>query len=379
MTKHKVFSKKAKTNLTHLYLNDKNMTKINTIYPTKNILVLYLHNNQISKIEKLGAFAHLTHLYLQWNNLRKIENLESLKNLKQLYLGYNKITRLENLGGLKKLEQVHIERQQLDGTMRFEFDPECLCALANHLKVLNIKKLKLANIDALEPLWKLEILLASENNFKSTEDVTPVVSALYSLRVLDLQGCSAQRDVHYREKVTAAAGHKLLLLDGKMISQSTRNFIKNFQNVKLEKQRRASEKPKTAENTSKSSFESVSERSSGAGGSGGGGGGGSGGSGGFVDPFSAALPHQFPGNSLFQVSTRRPVCTRVLRKPIKSPLLTKTMSANFCDEMAFRSNELHPAAAVVMLQGKEIKAGVPVFKDKLRAHRKIQSLPTIDH
>uniref|UniRef100_A0A182PT08 Protein phosphatase 1 regulatory subunit 42 n=1 Tax=Anopheles epiroticus TaxID=199890 RepID=A0A182PT08_9DIPT len=374
MTKHKVFSKKAKTNLTHLYLNDKNMTKISNIYPTKNILVLYLHNNQISKIEKLNAFAHLTHLYLQWNNLRKIENLDTLKNLKQLYLGYNKITRLENLGSLKKLEQLHIERQQLDGTVRFEFDPECLCALANHLKVLNIKKLKLANIDALEPLWKLEILLASENNFKSTDDITPVISALYSLRVLDLVGCSAQRDVHYREKVTAAAGHKLLLLDGKMISQSTRNFIKNFQTVKLEKQRRASEKPKTADTTgtgSKSSFESVSERSSGGGGAGG-----------FVDPFSAVLPHQFPGNSLFQVSTRRqPACTRILRKPVKSPLLTKTMSANFCDEMAtFRSNELHPAATVVMLQGKEIKAGTPpVYKDKLRAHRKIQSLPTIDH
>ncbi|XP_040170019.1 protein phosphatase 1 regulatory subunit 42-like [Anopheles arabiensis] len=382
MTKHKVFSKKAKTNLTHLYLNDKNMTKISNIYPTKNILVLYLHNNQLSKIEKLGAFAHLTHLYLQWNNLRKIENLEGLKNLKQLYLGYNKITRLENLGSLKKLEQLHIERQQLDGAARFEFDPECLCALANHLKVLNIKKLKLANIDALEPLWKLEILLASENNFKSTDDITPVISALYSLRVLDLQGCAAQRDVHYREKVTAAAGHKLLLLDGKMISQSTRNFIKNFQTVKLEKQRRANEKPKTADTGggggSKSSFESVSERSSGGGGGTVGSGGGTGG---FVDPFSAVLPHQFPGNSLFQVSTRRsPACTRILRKPIKSPLLTKTMSANFCDEMAFRSNELHPATTVVMLQGKEIKAGAPpVYKDKLRAHRKIQSLPTIDH
>ncbi|XP_058060594.1 protein phosphatase 1 regulatory subunit 42-like [Anopheles bellator] len=359
MTKNKVFSKKAKTNLTHLYLNDKNMTKISNIYPTKNILVLYLHNNQISKIEKLSAFAHLTHLYLQWNNLRKIENLESLKNLKQLYLGYNKITRLENLGALKKLEQVHIERQQLDGSVRFDFDQECLCALANHLKVLNIKKLKLTNIDSLEPLWKLEILLASENNFKSTDDITPVISALYSLRVLDLQGSAAQRDVHYREKVTAAAGHKLLLLDGKMISQSTRNFIKNFQTVKLEKQRRASDKPKTAEN-SKSSFDCPSERSSG---------------GGFVDPFSAALP----ASSLFQVSTRRPACSRVLRKPIRSPVLTKTMSANFCDEMAFRSNDLHPAAAVVMLQGKEIKAGMPVFKDKLRAQRKIQSLPTIDH
>lgn len=65
---------------------------------------------------------------------------------------------------------------------------------------------------ALEPLWKLEVLLASENSFKSTEDITPVISALYSLRVLDLQGCVAQKDVHYREKVTAAAGHRLCKL-----------------------------------------------------------------------------------------------------------------------------------------------------------------------
>lgn len=102
----------------------------NNIYPTKRILVLYLHNNQISRIEKLGAFTHLTHLYLQWNNLRKIENLDGLKNLKQLYLGYNKIAKLENLGNLKKLEQIHIERQLLDGTQRFDFDEDCMKALA---------------------------------------------------------------------------------------------------------------------------------------------------------------------------------------------------------------------------------------------------------
>lgn len=89
-----------------------------------------MHNNQISRIEKLGAFAHLTHLYLQWNNIRKIENLDALKNLKQLYLGYNKITRMENLENLKRLEQVHIERQLLDGSTRFEFDEECVKALA---------------------------------------------------------------------------------------------------------------------------------------------------------------------------------------------------------------------------------------------------------
>lgn len=75
--------------------------------------------------------------------------------------------------------------------------------------MLNIKKLKLTHMTSLEPLWKLEVLLATENNFKSTEDIAPVISALYSLRVLDLQGCLAQKDVHYREKVTAAAGYKL--------------------------------------------------------------------------------------------------------------------------------------------------------------------------
>ncbi|KXJ72888.1 hypothetical protein RP20_CCG017042 [Aedes albopictus] len=377
--KHKKSAKKASTNLTHIYLNDKSITQINNIYPTKRILVLYLHNNQISRIEKLGAFTHLTHLYLQWNNLRKIENLDGLKNLKQLYLGYNKIAKLENLGNLKKLEQIHIERQLLDGTQRFDFDEDCMKALANHLKVLNIKKLRLTHMAALEPLWKLEVLLASENNFKSTEDITPVISALYSLRVLDLQGCVAQKDVHYREKVTAAAGHKLLLLDGKMISQSTRNFIKNFQNIKQEKQRRVlaasgEEKAKTADNSKCSLDSSTGSESTFTGGH---------------------IRGHFPTNSLFQVTPRRPaVCPRIPRKPvIRSPVLLKTMSAHFGDEMFGRaeirgldSGLVMPERAgsqrngmgVVLLQGKVMKAEVPVFKEKIRVQRKVQSLPSID-
>ncbi|XP_065080412.1 protein phosphatase 1 regulatory subunit 42-like [Ochlerotatus camptorhynchus] len=374
--KHKKSAKKSSTNLTHIYLNDKNITQITNIYPTKRILVLYLHNNQISRIEKLGGFTHLTHLYLQWNNIRKIENLDGLKNLKQLYLGYNKIAKLENLGNLKKLEQIHIERQMLDGTARFDFDEECMKALANHLKVLNIKKLKLTHMTALEPLWKLEVLLASENSFKSTEDITPVISALYSLRVLDLQGCVAQKDVHYREKVTAAAGHRLLLLDGKMISQSTRNFIKNFQTIKQEKKRRAlaanggEEKAKTADN-SKCSLDSSTGSSEGT--------------------FVGHIRGHFPPNSLFQVTPRRPVCPRIPRKPvIRSPVLLKTMSAHFGDEMFGRAEIRGLDAAVnnnnnnnnntngVMLQGKVMKAEVPVFKEKIRIQRKVQSLPSID-
>uniref|UniRef100_A0A182RX90 Uncharacterized protein n=1 Tax=Anopheles funestus TaxID=62324 RepID=A0A182RX90_ANOFN len=277
------------------------MTKINNIYPTKTFssCIAQQPTEQDRKTKRLYApYASLPAME-QFAQDRKSGQFEKFE---ATVPWYNKITRLENLGNLKSsnssTSSVSSWMEQCGSTLT-----QSLCALANHLKVLNIKKLKLANIDALEPLWKLEILLASENNFKSTDDITPVISALYSLRVLDLQGCSAQRDVHYREKVTAAAGHKLLLLDGKMISQSTRNFIKNFQTVKLEKQRRASEKPKTADTgtNSKSSFESVSERSNGTGG--------------FVDPFSAVLPHKFPGNSLFQVSTRRPACTRVLRKP----------------------------------------------------------------
>ncbi|XP_058446687.1 protein phosphatase 1 regulatory subunit 42-like [Malaya genurostris] len=362
--KHKKLTKKASSNLTHIYLNDKNITQITIIHPTKRILVLYLHNNQISRIEKLDAFLHLTHLYLQWNNIRKIENLDGLKHLKQLYLGYNKITRLENLGNLKKLEQIHIERQLLDGTTRFEFDEECVKALANHLKVLNVKKMRLTDLSPLEPLWKLEVLLASDNNFKSTDEITPAISALYSLRVLDLQGCLAQKDIHYREKVTAAAGHRLLLLDGKVISQSTRNFIKNFQTIKQEKKRRAEEKAKMS-NSCKSSSDCNSTGTDSA----------------------AMFPvgrHSFPvANSLFQVTSRRPVVPRVVRKPVfRSTILMKTMSAPFGEELLGREETktvpVKSTSGGVMLQGKLMKAEVPVFKEKIRFQRKVQSLPSIE-
>ncbi|XP_058819800.1 protein phosphatase 1 regulatory subunit 42-like [Topomyia yanbarensis] len=366
--KLKKSAKKASSNLTHIYLNDKNITQITSIYPSKRILVLYLHNNQICRIEKLDAFVHLTHLYLQWNNIRKIENLDALRNLKQLYLGYNKISRLENLENLKKLEQIHIERQLLDGTTQFEFDEECVKALANHLKVLNVKKLRLTHLNSLEPLWKLEVLLASDNSFKSTDEITPAISALYSLRVLDLQGCLAQKDIYYREKVTAAAGHKLLLLDGKIISQSTRNFIKNLQSIKQEKKRRAlanaEEKAKTP-----SSCKPPLDYNSGT--------------------ESALFPcnigrFNFPTtNSLFQVTPRRPIVQRLPRKPVlRSTVLMKTMSASFGDELFSREETKDRSSKSnsneVILQGKLIKAEAPVFKDKIRIQRKVQSLPSIE-
>lgn len=152
-----------------------------------------------------------------------------------------------------------------------------------------------------------------------------------------------------------------------MISQSTRNFIKNFQTIKQEKKRRTlaangEEKAKTADN-SKASLESS-----------------------FSESMSIGGSHFPVASSLFQVSQRRAAaaaaCPRIPRKPvIRSPVLLKTMSAHFGDDHQLRGAELKELSENtngVMLQGKVMKAEVPVFKEKIRVQRKVQSLPSID-
>lgn len=74
--------------------------------------------------------TELTHLYLQHNNLTKIENLDSLTNLVKLYLGYNSISVVEGLENLTFLKELHIEKQRLDLGESLCFEPRTLITLS---------------------------------------------------------------------------------------------------------------------------------------------------------------------------------------------------------------------------------------------------------
>lgn len=215
------------------------------------IKVIYLHKNNIKKIQNIENLSNLTHLYLQWNKIKKIENLGNLKNLKKLYLGNNEISRLENVENLKELEELHLERQNLSEGIIFEFDFKSLESIGKTVKILNISKLNLISIDSLKPLKRLEVLLASDNKFKSSIELGSSLQHLPFLIKTELHGCPAQKEIHYREKITAKTD-RLESLDGKTISTGSRSFIQKLEQIKLER--------KTRNNLDESSQSSLSSK-----------------------------------------------------------------------------------------------------------------------
>ncbi|CAH2010766.1 unnamed protein product [Acanthoscelides obtectus] len=117
------------TKISHIYLQDKKLTKIPKHPPSRDLQVLYLYNNKITTIENL-YFPNLTCLYLQNNAITKIENLEHLVSLKKLFIGHNKISVLEGMNNLEHLEELHIEKQDIPEGSNFCVDPRTILALS---------------------------------------------------------------------------------------------------------------------------------------------------------------------------------------------------------------------------------------------------------
>ncbi|CAD7077624.1 unnamed protein product [Hermetia illucens] len=223
-------SKQKAQDVTHLYMNDKNLEKIDITVSCDNLKVLYLHNNRINTIVNLEKFLNLSHLYLQWNRIQNIENLNCLRNLQKLYLGYNMIKRLENIERLQSLKELHIEKQDI-GNANFTFDFFTLKSIARNLEVLNISQLGLMTLEPISILLRLKHLIANGNQFQDAEEIGHVLGRMIFLEKADIQDCPAQKDIHYREKITAGS-YNLQFLNGKFITPYNRTFIKRFEEVK---------------------------------------------------------------------------------------------------------------------------------------------------
>ncbi|XP_023713262.1 protein phosphatase 1 regulatory subunit 42 isoform X2 [Cryptotermes secundus] len=214
--------------LTHLHLQGNFIDTIGDISQCKNLTVIYLQNNCLTKIENLEHATQLTHLYLQRNKISKIENLNGLKNLKKLYLGHNCIAVIEGLDKLYNLEELHVQRQQLPQGETLHFDPRTMKGLARCLHTLDVTSNGMTSVADLECLNELKWLIAQNNCLCDIMDLTRVVSQWNNITSLELEGnpvCSQQK---YRERLITCS-NKLALLDGKQISDATRDFLKRLE------------------------------------------------------------------------------------------------------------------------------------------------------
>ncbi|KAL5016480.1 hypothetical protein ScPMuIL_006069 [Solemya velum] len=215
--------------LTHLYLEDRNIDDVgDDLSLCRNLTVLYLYDNQLTQIPQLYSNHSLTMLYLQNNHISKIEYLSPLNKLTKLYLGGNSITVIEGLEKMVHLQELHLENQRLPPGEKLLFDPRSVKAMVETLQVLNVSG---NNLDSLEDLACLKFLtqfMANDNQLTDMKELGQVFESWHHLWRLDLMGNPVCHKAKYRDRLILIA-RNLEVLDGKEISETSRQFLKNWQ------------------------------------------------------------------------------------------------------------------------------------------------------
>ena len=141
--------------ISHLSLDNKNITIIDNLTAWINLRILYLYENKITKIQGLEKWTKITCLSLERNLISKIEGLDTLVYLNKLYLENNWISKLEGLQNNVRLEELNLNNQNLSPGQEFTFDDLSLCAVSRSLQKLELKSW---NIHDPKPLYYLENL-----------------------------------------------------------------------------------------------------------------------------------------------------------------------------------------------------------------------------
>jgi Leucine-rich repeat (LRR) protein len=91
--------------VSHLYLNEKNLSDVEALKFCPRVQVLYLYQNALPDLDGVRVLLNLTHLYAQHNQISSLEPLAALVHLKKVVLDYNCISVVEHLKRLVKLEE----------------------------------------------------------------------------------------------------------------------------------------------------------------------------------------------------------------------------------------------------------------------------------
>nr|CAH8827923.1 unnamed protein product [Trichobilharzia regenti] len=220
------------TQVTHLYLNGKNLDEVGyEITLCQRLSVLYLYDNKLKSIPACLNLSQLTHLYLQNNQISRIENLNSLEKLEKLFLSRNHINLIEGLEGLTKLQELRVDNQFLDSGERLIFDDRSLNAIAYSLIRLDVSGNKLESLQDLINLHALISLSASNNLLQSINDLASSLNHWPDLKELNLHGNPVMKTNRARSIIILSAKH-LEILDDKVISRPNRQFLENWNHHK---------------------------------------------------------------------------------------------------------------------------------------------------
>ncbi|KAG8181838.1 hypothetical protein JTE90_003985 [Oedothorax gibbosus] len=213
--------------ITHLYLQEQYIRKIENLHLCCNLIALYLYDNNIEKIENLDHLICLNCLYLHKNSITRIENLDMLSQLTVLNLGHNSISKVEGMESLCELRELYIQYQTLPEDQSLEFDPATVEWLGGTLRVLNVSGNRLQSFSALKLLENLENFTAEENDVWDLQELVNVFGHWKCAEVIKLTGNPVCNTKKYRDNVVVVC-LELEELDGKVVPQAYRNFLLNW-------------------------------------------------------------------------------------------------------------------------------------------------------
>ncbi|CAF0904576.1 unnamed protein product [Rotaria sp. Silwood1] len=228
--------------LTHLPFQNRGIDSIDIIPPCRLLTVIYLYDNIINKIENFNFAENLTHLYLQNNRIQKLENLDCCSKLQKLYIGGNQIQVLEGLDKCIYLTEIYAENQRLPEGEKLVFEPRTLQCLSNVLEILNVSGNNLDSLVELSCLERLQELTANNNNLENLRELVQLLSVWSRLKRLDTSRnpiCSKSR---YRERLIVVST-TLEMLDGKQITDNSRQFLMSWKATREAQHMREKSKP----------------------------------------------------------------------------------------------------------------------------------------
>ncbi|VDO82288.1 unnamed protein product [Schistosoma mattheei] len=214
-------SEKCLKQITHLYLNGKNLDELgHEIALCQCLTVLYLYDNKLNSIPEYLNLTQLTHLYLQNNRISRMENLNSLEN----FLSRNCISIIEGLEGLIRLQELRIDNQNLNPGESLVFDDRSLNSVANSLICLDVSGNKLDTLQDLSNLHALISLNVSNNSIRSIHDLSTSLNKWSNLKEFHIKGNPVMKTTRARDIIIVTA--KRL---GKLFSMDTTfNHINAF-------------------------------------------------------------------------------------------------------------------------------------------------------
>ncbi len=111
------------------------------------------------------------------------------------------------------------------------FEPRTLIALSKSLTVLNIAANNLDSLSEIGSLSNLQNLIASNNLLDDMKEIGLLLPCWPRLSKLDLSGNLICLKNKYRERLIVMTP-KLLVLDGKEIQATSRQFLQNWKTSK---------------------------------------------------------------------------------------------------------------------------------------------------